>query len=69
MTACAFSNSRLEVALISLEITLSKYFSTGNSLMAHILSADHETECAKEGLCLLALPMEVDTDGDITQRE
>lgn len=36
---------------------------------AYLVSLDHETECAEEGLCLLALPMEVDTDGDITQRE
>ncbi len=38
MTACAFRSSRLEVALISLLMTLSRYFSTGNSLMATILS-------------------------------
>lgn len=38
MTACAFRSSRLEVALISLLMTLSRYFSTGNSLIATILS-------------------------------
>ena len=39
MTAWAFRNSNDEVADISLEITLVRYFSTGNSLMATILSA------------------------------
>lgn len=44
MTACAMSNGRFDVALISDEMTLSKYCSTGNRLMAHILppsASDH----------------------------
>ena len=52
MTACAFSSSRLEVALISLEITLSKYFSTGNSLMAHILSASTTKRSVPRKVCV-----------------
>ena len=39
ITAWALRNSRLDVELISLEITLVRYFSTGNSLIATILSA------------------------------
>ena len=52
MTEWALSSSRLEVALISLEMTLSRYFSTGRSLMAQILSASTTRRSVPRKVCV-----------------
>ena len=35
----------------------------------YLVGLHHQSECAVEHLCLLALPVEVDTDGDVVERE
>ena len=52
ITACAFKNSGDDVADISLEMTLVRYFSTGSSLMATILSASTTRRSVPSNVCV-----------------
>ena len=52
ITAWAFSSSMLDVALISLEMTLSRYFSTGRLFIAHILSASTTSRSSPRKVCV-----------------
>ena len=52
MTACALSSSRLDVALISLEMTLSRYDSTGSSLMAQTRSESTTRRSVPRKVCV-----------------
>ena len=47
------------------EVSLERQFVDGNNLIGF----DHDVQCAFEGLFLLALPMEVHTNGNIVERE
>ena len=49
----------------TLQILLYRQFVDGTNL----IRLDHETQCSEESLGFLALPMEVDTNRNIAQRE